>query len=178
MIVSLGLFTIILFIATSAFLTVVNTDRKSRVVRISMDNLNLALENMTRSIKTGTSYYCGSGGEISGVQDCPISSHQSTLSFTEQDGITRATYLYNNGRIWQKIGAGVPTPITAPEIYIDRVNFSVQGSALGPGNGGADAAQPYVTIVVQGTVNPGAVNLNTSSTFKIQTVVTQRAYDN
>lgn len=176
MIVSLGLFTIILFIATSALLTVVDTDRKSRTVRISMDNLNLALENMNRSIKTGTSYFCGAGGEFSGVQDCAIPG-QSTFSFTKQDG-ARATYTLYNNRIWQTVGASVPMPITAPEIYIESLNFSVQGSAYGPGNGGGDYTQPYVILVINGTVGSTSLNLVSKSGFKIQTIITQRAYDN
>lgn len=175
MIVSLGLFTIVLFISTSAFLTIVNADRKSRAVRIATDNLNLALEDMQRRVRTGSYYWCGTGGDLSlvAVQDCPAGS--DTLSFTEQDGTTRTTYFLGPGVIKRQTALG-SIDVTAPEISITNLKFMVQGSALGPSSSGVDTIQPYVVILIDGAVNNAAhPALNTS--FKIQTTVTQRNYD-
>lgn len=175
MIISLGLFTIILFIATSAFLTVVNADRKSRAVRIATDNLNLALEDMQRRMRTGSYYWCGAGGESlpAAVQDCPTGS--DVLSFTEQDGVTRTTYFLNSGVIRKQTALG-SIDVTAPEISITNLKFIVKGSALGPSGSGVDTVQPYVVILIDGAVNSAAhPTLNTG--FKIQTTVTQRNYD-
>lgn len=174
MIVSLGLFTIILFIATSAFLTVVNADRKSRAVRIATDNLNLALEDMQRRIRTGSYYWCGTGGESSlvAVQNCLSGSN--TLSFTEQDG-SRTTYFVSSGVIKRQTVSG-SIDVTSTEISITSLKFIVQGSALGPSGLGADRNQPYVVISIDGAINnAGHPTLNTS--FEIQTTVTQRNYD-
>ena len=170
MIVSIGLFTIVLFIATNAFLTIVNADRKSRSVRVATDNLNLALEDMSRRIKTGTTYFCGTP-DAGGVGDC--NPPADTFSFTGQDGITRVTYSYNANEksIRREIG-GVSMRVTSPEVFITSLKFIVQGSALAPG----DKNQPYVVVVVDGTLSAGPSVSNT--TFKIQTAVTQRAYDN
>lgn len=161
MTVSLGLFTIIMFIATSAFLSIVNTDRKSRSVRIAVDNLNIALEDMSRRIKTGSTYNCGGGA---GTNNCP-SPGQSSFAFTEQDEVTRTVYTWSSNAIWR--GA---ERITSTEITITNLKFIVSGSAVGV----ADNQQPMVVIVIDGSLGSGA----TASSFKIQTTVTQRAYDN
>lgn len=161
MIVSLGLFTIIMFIATSAFLSIVNTDRKSRAVRIAADNLNIALEDMSRRIKTGSTYNCGGGA---GTNNC-ASPGLSSFAFTEQDGATRTVYSLSGSAIWR--GA---ERVTSPEINITSLKFVVSGSLVGT----ADNIQPIVVIVIDGSLGAGTA----STTFKIQTTVTQRAYDN
>jgi prepilin-type N-terminal cleavage/methylation domain-containing protein len=173
MIVSIGLFTIVLFIATSAFLTVVNADRKSRNVRITADNLNLALEDMQRRVRTGSNYWCGAGGDSSpSVQDCPGS--DTTFSFTEQDG-TRTTYTLGGTIIKRKTATG-SIDVTAPEIVINNLKFLVQGSAIGPGSGGTDKNQPSVVIMLTGSITDAA-HPSLSESFNIQTMVTQRNYD-
>ncbi len=173
MIVSIGLFTVVMFISSSAFLTVLSADRKSRATRIAIDNLNLSLEDMSRRIKTGTTYNCSGG---TGVNDaCSI---PATIAFTEQDGCTRTTYRLT-GQVIDRAKSSVsplppgcttmtaigPTQATAPEIEINNLRFIVGGTA-------SDSIQPYVIILVDGKTK-GAV----TSSFKIQTMVTQREYD-
>lgn len=177
MIVSLGIFTIVLFIATSAFLTVVNADRKSRAVRIATDNLNLTLEDMSRKIKTGTTYNCGGGA---GTNDCPVTPSNS-FSFNDQSTPPkRIVYKRmtetdcgtgHQGCILRSDDNGVTfIPITSPEIDIKGLDFIVRGSLAG------DTAQPSVLVLIDGSLSSGP---NTpATTFKIQTLITQRAYDN
>lgn len=167
MIVAIGLFTIVLFIASSAFLAVLNADRKSRATRIAMDNLNLALEDMSRRIKTGTSYYCNGIISSLGTNDCS-STGESSIAFTEQDGVTRTAYRLEGGAIKRTVGvSGTELPVTAPEITIRNLKFIVNGSSSG------DITQPYVAILIEGDTRAGQI----TSGFKIQTTVTQRAYD-
>ncbi len=173
MMVSISLFTVVLLIASSAFLAVVNADRKSRATRIAMDNLNLTLEDMSRRIKTGYGYDCVFINEpVGGSTDCSVSDNASQFNFYGQDG---ELVTYN------KVGTGITRQIlglstllvTAPEIIINKLQFVVGGSTRGPSGGGTDVAQPYVVILVDGSTKVGAVTSN----FKIQTMVTQRAYD-
>lgn len=170
MIVAIGLFTIVLFIASSAFLSVLDADRKSRATRIAMDNLNLSLEDMARRIKTGTSYYCGGTVSSSGTNDC-LSPGSSSVAFTEQDG-TRTAYRLDLGAIKRTRGVGAELPVTAPEITISNLKFIVSGSTIWDPLG-RDTDQPYVTILAEGVATEGKVNTG----FNIQTTVTQRAYD-
>lgn len=167
MTVSLGLFTIIMFIATSAFLSIVNIDRKSRAVRIATDNLNIALEDMSRRIKTGSTYYCGSP-DTGGVGDCPAGN--STFFFTGQDGL-RVNYTLTNGAIWRAIGSNPSVQVTSSEINITGLKFVVSGSAP---LSSLDQRQPMVVIVIDGSLGTGTV----SSAIKIETLITQRVYDN
>ena len=180
MTVSLGLFTIIMFIATSAFLSIVNTDRKTRSVRIAADNLNISLEDMTRRIKTGSSYYCGE--YASGTQDC-ASIPGNALSFNDDsDASVRVIYRRVVGSNPVPGGCGVGYTgtqgcilrdnklITSPEVDITSLKFIVTGSA----GITTDTIQPMVVIVIDGSLGSGP----TASNFKMQTTVTQRAYDN
>lgn len=186
MMVALGIFTIALFLATSAFLSVVNADRKSRATRIATDNLNLMLEDMSRKLKTGYDYNCGGG---TGTSDC---ASQSTLALTDQTGLARI--IYKRG-----VGNGVITPgsaasgcgtgysatqgcvlrsddggtsfmlSTSPEIDITTLQFTVLGSAPW-----TDTTQPTVTVVAAGSLGS---QTSTKVAFRMQTTVTQRAYD-
>ncbi len=164
MIVSVGLFTMVLFIASSAFLAVLNADRKSRATRIAIDNLNLALEDMSRRIKTGTTYNCGGG--ITGVSDC-VAPGRDSVAFTEQDGATRTIYKHNvDGKFIERVRDGITLRVTAPEIEINRLQFFVGGNTDSPNN-----FQPYVVINIDGKTI-GTI----TSDFIIQTIATQRAY--
>lgn len=199
MTVSIGLFTIVLFIATSAFLSIVNADRKSRPVRIATDNLNLALEDMTRRIKTGSSYYCSANYVATGGNDC-VSGNVS-ISFTDQVG-TRTGYKFgtnadcNNASYFPMINpygiAGtakrcilrrdpsVPAmwiPVTSTEINITSLKFFVKGSTAFVGVPPAVEVQPTVLVVIDGIVG-NASDPAKNASFKIQSMITQRMYDN
>ena len=166
MIVSIGLFTIVLFIASSAFLAVVNADRKSRATRLAMDNLTVAMEDMTRRLKTGYDYNCGGTVGDTGTSDC-LSGPLSLISFTDQDGL-RTAYRVSGKQILRQVEVGGPElPVTSSEISINTLTFDVQGSSK------TDNIQPYVKIFINGSTAGGVL----SSSFKLQTMVTQRLYD-
>ena len=168
MVFSLGLFTIIMFIATSAFLSIVNTDRKARGVRIAADNLNIALEDMTRRIKTGTAYFCdGAISTATNATSDACASGGIGIAFTDQKGLRERYQL--NGSVIERVIGGVTTPVTSPEITISNLKFVVSGSDPFP-----DTKQPSVVVVAGGSLGNGS----TASTFKIQTTITQRTYDN
>jgi len=164
----------------------VNADRKTRATRIAADNLSLALEDMERRVRTGSSYYCGIGGELGGVRGC---SGETSISFTEQDGITRTTYKLEGNKITRQhicivapcvnsLVYDTPIDVTAPEVSITSgtgLKFIVQGSTPGVLPTG-DSVQPYVTVVIDGSIGATA-NPAGQAKFKIQTTITQRNYD-
>ena len=185
MTVSIGLFTVVLFISTSAFLAVINADRKSRATRIAIDNLNLSLEDMSRRIKTGTTYNCGGGA--TGVADCLAGG--TTLAITDQNN-ERVIYKRGQGTGVITTGnnasgcgnagftgtqgclvrdkAGVALAVTGKDIDIQSLRFIVNGTAPLP-----ETTQPYVVVSVDGITTAGKI----TSEFKLQTMVTQRMYD-
>lgn len=184
MIVSIGLFTIVLFIASSAFLAVLNADRKSRATRTAIDNLNLSLEDMSRRIKTGTTYNCGGGA--TGVNDCTTGG--TILAITDQND---QRVIYKRGVGTGAIAAGngasgcgstfssttqgclvrdianTPLLVTGKDIDIQNLRFVVNGTNV------TDSVQPYVVLLVGGATTAGKI----TSTFKLQTTITQRMYD-
>lgn len=164
MIVSIGIFTIVLFIATSSFLAVVNADKKSRATRTAMDNLTVALEDMSRRIKTGTVYTCDGTVSSTAPQDCNTG---TSFAFTDQDG-KRVAYRVSGGQIIRTTqGESAELSVTAPEINISNLSFVVGGATPG------DNTQPYVRIKITGSTTGGVIN----SGFTMQTMVTQRMYD-
>lgn len=197
MVVSVAIFSIVLFVAMSAFLSIVSGDHKSRAMRIATDNLNLALEDMSRKIKTGGTYSCGGA---SGANDCPAGTSSNTFAFTNQDGISRTIYKLGTGPgvivngsgasgcgdivfratqgcILREDVAGISMLATSPEIDIKSLKFYVFGSAP-YGTTGTDKIQPTVVIAIEGSLGADAALFAGNAGFKIQTMITQRAYDN
>ena len=61
MIVSVALFGIVMLVAVGALLSVVAANRQSQAIKTVINNLNFALESMSRNILTGSNYRCPSG---------------------------------------------------------------------------------------------------------------------
>ena len=68
MIVSLGIFSVIVTTAVGALLVLISTNQKLQGEQSVMTNLSFALDSMTREIRTGYNYYCDStyGAEATG----------------------------------------------------------------------------------------------------------------
>ncbi len=60
MIVSLGVFSIVITIAVGALLVIISTNRQLQAEQSVMSNLAFAMDSMTREMRTGYSYYCES----------------------------------------------------------------------------------------------------------------------
>ncbi len=60
MIVSLGVFSIVITIAVGALLVIISTNKQLQAEQNVMSNLAFAMDSMTREIRTGYSYYCES----------------------------------------------------------------------------------------------------------------------
>jgi prepilin-type N-terminal cleavage/methylation domain-containing protein len=58
MIVSLGVFSVVVTIAVGAILVLISTNQKLQAEQSVMTNLAFALDTMTREIRTGYNYYC------------------------------------------------------------------------------------------------------------------------
>lgn len=178
LIVSMALFGVVILMASSAFLGVMSSNRKALAMRTALDNLNFAIESMTRDMKTGFTYHCGAGGGIGTPQDC-TSTPSSYIAFEGQSGnpnsdADQIVYRLQDGRIERSSNAGGNFfPITAPppELTITRLAFRVYGSdGLSDTN---DARQARIVIVVTGSASSG----NTATTINMQTSISQRLPD-
>lgn len=171
MLVAVALFSVVVLVSVSALLSVVDANRKAQSLHSVMNNLNFALENMSRHIRTGRNYRCGSTANIETPQDCP--NGDTVFAFEASDGTSGDTndqvvYRYTDTYIERSTDGGSSYQrITAPEVTIDELSFYVVGTARG------DTEQPRVTMVVRGTA--GSNELATD--FNVQTTVSQRLFD-
>jgi prepilin-type N-terminal cleavage/methylation domain-containing protein len=148
MMVAVSIFAIVVMISMTAILSVVDSNKKAQSLKSVMNNLNFALETMTRSIKTGENLVVIN---VNRVQI--IDQNENNVIYSLGDGG------YAN-RIVRIVGGNVE-PITAPEVEISNLKF-IDGTGTG---------QPSVVMIVQGTVK---MSERVSSDFSIQTTVTQR----
>ena len=182
LIVSIGLFAIVMLISVGALLALTGANRKAQALQSVMNNLNVALDGMVRSIRMGSDYHCGATG-ITTPQDCQLAGDTTFAfkPFCDQgcDASIRWVYSYNpaDKRIYKSEQSGAnPVPLTSPEVTINSMRFYVQGTT--PGCDSASPCtpkQPKVVITMQGTA--GDANARTQTTFSIQATAVQRLLD-
>ncbi|PIR85205.1 hypothetical protein COU15_02250 [Candidatus Kaiserbacteria bacterium CG10_big_fil_rev_8_21_14_0_10_45_20] len=172
MMVSVTIFAIVMLIGVGALLSLIETNRRAQAINSTVNNLNAALEGMSRSIRTGISYYCSTNANIningiSGQQDCVGEDGGRLIAFRPSSGSNNITaYRLSSGQLQRNVGSGW-IDLTAPEITIDTFRVWVRGSAPG------DGEQPRALMVIKGSAPvPGG-----RTEFQIQSSVTQRILD-
>lgn len=178
MIVAVSLFAVVMLVAVGALLSLVTANRKARALESVINNLNISLDGMVRSIRMGSHYNCGSVAPATG--DC-ATTPGTLFSFAPYgsdvtDPDDRAVYYFQTdedgiGRLYRSLTGdiGDSIPITAPEVSIDTLRFYVAGTQA------ADINQPKVVVVVKGTA--GTDSNKTRTTFYIQATAVQRSLD-
>lgn len=177
--VAVTLFAIIMLVSVGALLSLVDANRKARALESVMNNLNIAVDGMVRSIRMGNTFNCNavvipapeSGG------DCPNGADVFSFAAFGSDPLDqgeRWAYSFTDGQIWRsREGGSNAVAITAPEVNIEDVSFYVVGTARA--NASGDTTQPKVVIVVKGTTETG--NEKTETSFYIQATAVQRVLD-
>ncbi len=189
LVVAFGLFSIVMFIAAGALLSLVNLNKKAQAQQSAINNINFALENMARSIRTGSAYRCDTD-HVSNFwsdpfwnninpQDCTDNNPHSQIVFESERGTSSGSdqwgYWLENNSIYTKKtidGVHIVARITAPEIIIQDMRFYVTGAVAG-------GEQPLVRIIVKGYafVSEGAGNNPRRVDFNLQTLASQRKLD-
>lgn len=172
LLVSLALFTVVVVISTGTLLALVDANRQAQSVKSVVNNLNFALDGMTRTLRTGYTYHCDTTGfdwdaGLLTPNDC--SGGNEFIGFIDDHGDVVA-YRYNssNNQIERNIDDNGWLALTAAEVNITEMLFYVTGAPL------ADGLQPTVTISIRGTAGSDAP---TQTDLNIQTTVTQRILD-
>ena len=185
--VSIGIFLIIITIGIQAMLNTGNNYHKTQDLRSSMDGMSFVMEEMARNIRLGSHYHCKAfTGSMELPQDCgTLSENALSLAFENVDGtpydetganledqfIYRFSEVDGFGKIEKSVDGGDTfldiTPIDV-DIDLSKSGFSVFGSEAPD-----DLLQPSVLIRISGTV----LTKTTSTNFSIKTTVSQRAIE-
>lgn len=203
MIVSLGLFSIVVSVAVGALLMLVSTNQRLQGEQSVMTNLAFALDSMTREIRVGSYYYCDSQSTENGstnifnsdndldtvlqatsYRDCSQGNSGNTrlhgVAFLEGGnsitaGDERILYFFDNTdkTIYRRVGAEAKQSVVSSAINIERVDFFVTGTKSVSVGGGSVTDQPSVTIYVEAT----EANDPGGKVYSMQTTVTQRTLD-
>ena len=173
LIVAVSVFTMVMVLSTGSILTMLDSNRKSQNLRSVMDNLNQTLESMTRTIRFGENYHCGSIGTLTRPRDC--SSGDPTLVVRDSGG-NLVSYTLTGGQIRRSVNGGTSLPMTSSDVVIQSLMFRVVGSYpyTDPLGGTTDLMQPRVIITVGGYVG-GKVSVRSS--FSLETTISQRKLD-
>ncbi len=157
------IFMIIMLAAIGALVSVSNAAKKAKALRSAMDNVNYAMDNMSRSLRLGSSYYCSSGSIFlpqTATQDCVGNS----IAFIPSLGSAIDTSFELDSNEIRKCTPGGCASLTAPEVEITQLLFTVTGSDP------VDGVHPSVFMLVKGNVK---VNGEVTE-FALQNFVSQR----
>lgn len=181
--VAVSIFAIVMLVGVGALLTMVEVNKRAQGVNSVMNNLNAAMEQMSRSIRVGSTYYCGdssvapSPSLLAQSNDCSLTGGV-LFAFEPTDGdpddtSDQTVYRLNGSQLERSLESGANgtwVALTAPEVIISNFKFYVTGSET-LANG--DTVQPRVLMIVQGTahVQGGPTQ------FTVQSSVTQRLLD-
>ena len=182
MLVSLALFTVVATIAVGTMLVLVGGNGRVVGEQVVTSSLTFALDSMSREIRTGSEYFCGTAGAVQGVtsltavQDCAtgntgISFREAGESISGGTSNSRISYYFNNGSLFRRVGLNTEERLLNNDITVTDVRFIVTGTEPLTLNN-TNKLQPTVTIIVT-----GAAATDLTRTFTVQTTVTQRALD-
>lgn len=160
LIVAIFIFTIVMVVAFGSVVTAIDANKKTQSLEAIMNNLNLALDDVTRALAVGTNYF--------GTVDFPT----DTISFTSQDGET-VTYQFHNlgskGYLTRQIGpVGRTVRLTSYEIDLQQGSYFL---ISGIPSSATEQKQPSVQIFLRGIAQAGPRNV---TNFTLQSLVSQR----
>ena len=159
LIVSLGLFAIVITLATGAYFVILGVNRYAQATATSVNNFAFALEKMTRSIRTGSEYRL-SGDEFSFKDTTNGRTVTFRLNEVDSKGVIQEA---------KNPAGGISfVNITDKNIDVDTLIFDLEGEAPG------DTTQSRVTIFISGTIDAGR---GVSVPFSVQTGATMRVPD-
>lgn len=188
LLVSMTIFTIVVTMSTGTLLILIDANSKAQNMQSVMSNVTFAIDSMAREIRTGSNYVCRSNqadiDDRDDTLDCGdgypyLSIVEAGDSLTGGEVSQRVSYYFDpdyngvdDGAILRRIGDDddLWLPITATNVNIKDMEFSVTGSD----RGAADGEQPMVTIFVEGEAGQ-LEGLDTS--FVLQATIVQRTLD-
>ncbi|MEJ0053931.1 MAG: type II secretion system protein [bacterium] len=156
MIVAVAIFAVVMLLASGAYYTLIALARDARATTNAVNTLYFAVEDMTRSIRTGTQY-------------CTTGCFPSSFSFVDDENRT-VTYSKNGTTLYRSVagagGTALTGVLTDPNVTITKLDFSLANLGAFP--------QPRVRIIIQGSVETGP---GKTQSFSLETSATQRTLE-
>jgi prepilin-type N-terminal cleavage/methylation domain-containing protein len=180
MLVSLAVFMIVMTVAVGSLVSIINANKKAQAIKNVINNVNLAVESISRDMRTGSEYGChiknqGFKGNCSGGGDAimyknsagkmvyyryePTENIISTSSIGNIQRCTADICDIISDTNWQSITAPVSN------VNITNMVFYVFGTS-------EPTIQPHAIITMEGIAG---VDNNTKTDFTLQTTISQRA---
>lgn len=180
MIVALGVFAVVAVIAIGSLLKISDANRKSLTLKTSINNLNFALESMSREMRLGSKYECQPApGALGGSPSCPTNGTQWTLAFDSQNEGTfvsgdtcnlRYAYWYNGSTIKKAQQKRCDDTLTNQDSYFDVISPDINITKSLVSIDTTD--QPKVFFWIKGEVGKREKE---KTGFSLQTTISQRA---
>jgi prepilin-type N-terminal cleavage/methylation domain-containing protein len=180
MMVAVSIFAIVMLVGTGALLSLVEANSRAQAINSVINNLNAAVEDMSRTLRVGSVYHCETSSTpppattLATAKDC-ASGGGLLLAFESSTGDTndvndQVVYRLNGTQLERSLASGANgtfVSMTAPEVTIEEMSFYVIGAARG------DGIQPRVLMHIKGSAKvPGG-----TTTFNVQASVVQRLLD-
>ncbi|MDP3710121.1 MAG: prepilin-type N-terminal cleavage/methylation domain-containing protein [bacterium] len=168
MIISIGLFSVIVTTAISVMLQVSNAQLKASNVQTILDNIRFSLELITKEMRTGNSYAVNSACGTGIAFKTSLNEDRAYFLDASTKTVMRAT-LTPTPADCDGV-SGIVQPFTSEDVEIDRLDFQIRGQTSGPDDG-----QPWVVINLSGKSKGTKYQLDSS--LGLQTTITQRIRD-
>lgn len=161
MVVSFGIFAVVIVIAVGAMLAINNAQIKASNIQNIQDNLRFAVESMTKEMRTGKSFlpFGGSPPAYAG------------LTFTRSDS-SQVGYCLDGAALKKISGSSqncsLGSAVSGTNVIVEQLVFYVLGQSPGPLDG-----QPRITV----SLRARSADPKLATFFRLQTTVTQRERD-
>lgn len=182
--VATSIFIVIMLLAMSAVINSADAAKQSQALRQAMDNVNFAMDSMSRSLRIGTNYQCVTSGQSAVILNIDRNNAPfKDCGFGTPGGVAVAfmpasSALIPVGGVMYQVyqsASGISTlerctvtgciDMTAANVDVQTLKFFVTGSDP------ADAIQPSIYILMKGVVIVKGI----PTSFSIQTMAAQRS---
>jgi len=183
MMVAVAVFSLVMVVAMSALINVIDANLKAQALKTAINNVNFALEGISKDMRMGSDYACGTPDSIvsiSAPNDCTNGGKAIKYKSPKAVSGGYAYYYYDNNEGQKNIKSCIQkinltecsnssnfTAITSNEVDITNMTFYVIGAKIEP----ASKTQPRVVITLSGEAG---TKDKIKTEFDLQTSVSQR----
>lgn len=161
LLVAMGLFVTVVSISTGAFIQMLRSQRIVSALINANANASIALEQISRELRTGTGFV---------VQPA------SRIMFVNAQGAA-IEYRLNaaSSSVERNVGAGPFVPITASDVGVLSMNYIIMCNSAVGCNPNADGYSPRITIILR--VTPTNITGFNVPVINLQTTISARELD-